>query len=190
MDALPGYHQIRLISKADPLKFLITKPMLSGRQAKWSLLLSEFDIKYVPQKAVKGQALADFLATHPVPDEYILQDDLPDEEVLLTQTLTPWQMYFDGAAKRTGAGAGIIFISPQDDLMPYSFHLGKKCTNNAAEYEALILGLQLALDFGISCLDVYGDSALVVRQINSMYEIRHASLRIYYIGKATVGMLL
>lgn len=48
-----------------------------------------------------------------------------------------------------GAGAGIIFFSPQDDLMPYSFHLGKKCTNNAAEYEALILGLQLALDFGI-----------------------------------------
>nr|XP_011471077.1 PREDICTED: uncharacterized protein LOC105353523 [Fragaria vesca subsp. vesca] len=47
-------HSVTLISRADPLKYLMTKPMPSGRLAKWSLILSEFEIKYVPQKAIKG----------------------------------------------------------------------------------------------------------------------------------------
>lgn len=57
---------IRLISRVNPLKILVTKAgALNARLAKWSILLSQFDIVYVPQKAVKGQALADFLAAHP-----------------------------------------------------------------------------------------------------------------------------
>ena len=47
-------HSVTLISRADPLKYLMTKPMPSGKLAKWSLILSEFEIKYVPQKAIKG----------------------------------------------------------------------------------------------------------------------------------------
>lgn len=54
-------HKVQLISKADPLKFLMFRPVLSGRLAKWSLMLMEFDITYVSKKAIKGQALADFL---------------------------------------------------------------------------------------------------------------------------------
>lgn len=103
--------EMKLISKADPLKFLITRPMLSGRLAKWSLLLSEFDICYVPQKAVKGRALADFLAAHPIEGSEAIIEDLPDEEVLVTQARSPWQMYFDGASKSTGAGIGIHCLS-------------------------------------------------------------------------------
>ncbi|CAL8157613.1 unnamed protein product [Prunus armeniaca] len=81
-------HRVILISKADPLRYLMSKPVLSGRIAKWSLLLSEFEIKFVPQKAIKGQALADFLAAHPTPDNMELPDDLPDEEVFTTEALT------------------------------------------------------------------------------------------------------
>lgn len=87
-------HQFRLISKADPLKFLMTRPMLSGSLAKWSLLLYEFDITYIPQNAFKGQALADFLAAHPVPGDQEISDDLPSEEVMVTQACASWQMYF------------------------------------------------------------------------------------------------
>ena len=47
-------HSVRLISRTDPIKYLMSKSMLSGRMAKWALLLQEFDITYVPQKAVKG----------------------------------------------------------------------------------------------------------------------------------------
>jgi RNase H-like domain found in reverse transcriptase len=59
-------YKIILISKVDPLKYLMTRPMLTGRLAKWAIILTEFDITYMPQKAIKGQILADFLAAHPI----------------------------------------------------------------------------------------------------------------------------
>ncbi|KAI5317090.1 hypothetical protein L3X38_036797 [Prunus dulcis] len=95
----------------------MSKPVLSGPIAKWSLLLSEFKIKYVPQKVIKGQALADFLAAHPTPDNMELPADLLDEEVFTTEALT-WQLYFDGATRRNGAGAGLVFITPSGGLNP------------------------------------------------------------------------
>ena len=75
-------HRIILISRVDPLKYLMTKPMLTGRLARWAILLTEFDIVYQPLKAVKGQVLADFLAAHPIPDDSPLACEFPDEEVL------------------------------------------------------------------------------------------------------------
>lgn len=65
---------------------------------------------------------------------------------------------FDGAAKRTRAGAGIVLVTPDGAALPYSFSLTKACTNNMAEYEALIIGLELALDMGADDIEVFGDS--------------------------------
>ncbi|KAI5317663.1 hypothetical protein L3X38_037370 [Prunus dulcis] len=129
-------HRVILISKADPLRYLISKPVLSGRIAKWSLLFSEFEIKFVPQKVIKGQALADFLAAHPTPDNMEL---------------------------------------PADCLMRRSL-----CSNNVAEYEALIIGLEIALEMHIDCLQAYGDSQLAVRQLNGQYAVRNATLVPYH----------
>ena len=87
-------HKIILISRVDPLKYLMTKPMLTGRLARWAILLTEFDITYVPQKAIKGQVLADFLAAHPIPDDSPLACEFPDEEVMCTESPEPtWEMY-------------------------------------------------------------------------------------------------
>jgi len=55
-------HTTWLISKKDPVKYIFEKPALPGRIARWKVLLSEFDIVYVTQKAIKGSALADYLA--------------------------------------------------------------------------------------------------------------------------------
>ncbi|XP_070007470.1 uncharacterized protein [Nicotiana sylvestris] len=67
----------------DPLKYIFQKPMPTDKLAKWQILLSEFDIVYVTQKAVKGQALADHLAKNPVGGEYKrLKTYFPDEEEL------------------------------------------------------------------------------------------------------------
>ncbi|XP_039131869.1 uncharacterized protein LOC120268610 [Dioscorea cayenensis subsp. rotundata] len=115
----------------------------------------EFDITYTPQKAIKGQALADFLAVHPLPDESPLRCDLPDEETLaIEEGKQCWQMYFDGASSiqpavrpkipQVRAGIGLIFISPEGGILRYSLSLLKPCTNNEAEYEALIDGFELA----------------------------------------------
>ncbi|XP_070010843.1 uncharacterized protein [Nicotiana sylvestris] len=54
----------------DPLKYIFQKPMPTGKLAKWKILLSEFDIVYVTQKAIKGHALADHLVENPVDGEY------------------------------------------------------------------------------------------------------------------------
>ncbi|KAL0352213.1 UNVERIFIED_CONTAM: Retrovirus-related Pol polyprotein from transposon.6 [Sesamum calycinum] len=59
-------HSIHLVSKANPLKYVTAKQVLSDRLVRWYLQLQQFKITYVPQKAVKGQVLADFLADHPM----------------------------------------------------------------------------------------------------------------------------
>jgi len=54
-----------VISRVNPLRILMTKPgSLNSRLAKWAILLSEYDMLFVPQKTIKGQALAAFLAAH------------------------------------------------------------------------------------------------------------------------------
>ncbi|KAL0294849.1 UNVERIFIED_CONTAM: Gag-Pol polyprotein [Sesamum radiatum] len=91
-------YSIRHISRADPVKFVTSRPILSGRLAKWSIMFNQYEIEYVPQKAIKGQALANFLADHPVPAEWEISDDFPDEDVFSIEILPAWIMFFDGAA--------------------------------------------------------------------------------------------
>ena len=57
-----------LVSKMDPFKYIFEKSTLTGRIARWQVLLSEFDIVYVTQKEIKGSALADYLAQQPIND--------------------------------------------------------------------------------------------------------------------------
>ena len=54
-----------IVCETDLIKYMLTRPILKGRIDKWSLALMEFSIQFKPQKAVKGQALANFLADHP-----------------------------------------------------------------------------------------------------------------------------
>ncbi|KAA0043322.1 uncharacterized protein E6C27_scaffold110G002330 [Cucumis melo var. makuwa] len=173
IDKLRHYMQaftIHLVAKADPEKYILSRPVISGHLAKWAIILQQYDIVYIPQKAVKGQALADFLADHPVPPNWKLCDDLPDEEVLFVESMEPWIMFFDGAARRSGAGVGIVFISPEKHMLPYSFTLGELCSNNVAEYQAFIIGLQMASEFGIKCIKIFGNSKLIINQLSYQYE--------------------
>jgi len=80
---------VHVISKVNPLRLLMTKPSpLNGRLKKWAILLSQYEMQFLPQKAVKGQAVADFLAEHLDPRVTKLYEDLPDEvaKFCLTQT--------------------------------------------------------------------------------------------------------
>ncbi|XP_074284154.1 uncharacterized protein LOC141608708 [Silene latifolia] len=164
----------------EALSFMDCTAVLSGRLAKWAMLLKQYDLVFVPQKAVKGQAIADFFADHPVPAEWEISDDLPGEEIFYVDILPPWQMYFDGAARKDGAGAGVVFVTPQNHLMPYSFTLTQLCSNNMAEYQALILGLQMAIEIGVRDMDIYGDSKLVVNQVLGEYEVKKEDLIPYH----------
>ena len=127
----------------------MTKPgSLNSRLAKWAILLSQYDMLFVPQKAVKGQALTDFLAIHPIPESSKLYEDIPDvifESNMISEDEV-WQMFFDGASKtspkgKTNAGVGVVFISPQNHVLPRTFLLTEPYSNNVAEFNALLIGL-------------------------------------------------
>ena len=100
------YHTTCLISKMDPIKYIFEKSSLSGRIAKWLVLLSEYDIVYVTKKVIKGSAVADHLAAQPVADYELMRIDFPDENIFLVEknardheTRT---MLFDGASNELG----------------------------------------------------------------------------------------
>ncbi|KAM2415787.1 hypothetical protein ACFX1X_002106 [Malus domestica] len=137
-------------------------------------------IIYIPAKAVKGQALADFLADHPILADWKISDDLPDEEVFCIDIFPTWTMFFDGSARADGAGAGVVFMSPQRQVLPYSFQLSELCSNNVAEYQALIIGLQMAINMEIAALEIYGDSKLIINQLLTEYEVRKDDLVPYF----------
>ena len=136
----------------------------------------QYDLAYVPQKVVKGQALADFLANHPVPSDWEFFNDFLDEDVFYVEVMPPWMMFFDGAARREGEGAGVVFVSLQRQILLYSFLLSELCSNNIAEYQALIIDLQMAIEMGISQLEIFGDSKLVINQILEQYDVKKEDL--------------
>ena len=112
----------------------MSKLVLSDRLARWYLQFQQFEIVYVSQKIVKEKALADFLADHPIPNDWELSDELSDEDAMAIEVRSLWKMYFDGVAHWDGAGAGVVFVTPQEDIIPYSFTLMNRCSNNVAEY--------------------------------------------------------
>jgi len=68
-----------------------------------------------------------------VPDDWELNDGLHKEEVYFFAVLLPWEMFFDSAVWRDGAGAGIVLVSLEKHILPYSFVLVDLCSNNVAD---------------------------------------------------------
>nr|XP_027093723.1 protein NYNRIN-like [Coffea arabica] len=89
-------------------------------------------------------------------------------------------MYFDGSAHRDGAGAGVVFYTPEADILLFSFTLTRRCSNSVVEYHVLILGLETAVDMKQLHLRVYGDSKLVVNQLLGIYDVKKPELIPYY----------
>ncbi|XP_070051834.1 uncharacterized protein [Nicotiana tomentosiformis] len=86
----------------DPLKYIFQKTMPTGKLVEWQILLSEFDIVYVTQKVVKGQALADHLAENP--EVSFVGEDI-------TEAYDGWRMFFDGAENFKGEGIRAVLVS-------------------------------------------------------------------------------
>ncbi|XP_012567648.1 uncharacterized protein [Cicer arietinum] len=176
-------HTTYLISKMDPIKYIFEKPALTGRIARWQVMLSEYDITYVTQKAIKGSALADYLANQPVDDYKSMQCEFPDESIMVLSEEYDdgkWTLLFDGASNIMGHGIGVVLISPKKKFIPITARLCFDCTNNMAEYEACAMGVLAALESKAKVLEVYGDSALVINQLNQEWETRDKKLIPYF----------
>ena len=71
-------------------------------------------------------------------------------------------------------------------MIPQAFSLSEPCSNNVAEYNALLIGMQIADEIGVKNLEAYGDSKLIVNQVRGEYEVRHEDLVPYF--NATIFM--
>ncbi|XP_014498356.1 uncharacterized protein LOC106759610 [Vigna radiata var. radiata] len=129
---------------------------------KVALALLHASRRYEPRGSVKGQHLADFAA-----------------EIPLTG-LEEWVLYVDGASGRTVSGAGVVLEGPNSFLMEHSLIFKFKTSNNQAEYEALLAGLQLAKDMGARKVICRTDSQLVVGKMNGDFQVREDHLLRYY----------
>ncbi|XP_074299425.1 uncharacterized protein LOC141630519 [Silene latifolia] len=127
----------------------------------------------------QGKGVADFLADNPIEETEVMDTwSLPDENVVHIEN-NIWYLYYDGASNYMGYGVGIILISPTCKHVPVSIKLDFNVTNNAAEYEACLLGLHSALDLGLKKLLVHGDSSLVINQVGGSWKIKSQSLDPY-----------
>ncbi|XP_021827364.1 uncharacterized protein LOC110767991 [Prunus avium] len=142
------------------------------------MALSEFTFQYVAQKSVKGQALADFLAHHPAQGQ---EEELEVEIGMAHMEKNYWTMHFDGSSTEARSGAGVVIESPQGQKWQFAFQLDFRCTNNQAEYEALIIGLEILKEMKATRVLVHGDSQLVINQLTGEYQCTSENLAMYYV---------
>ena len=104
------------------------------------------------------------------------------KEIVISEELPVdfWSMDFDGAVRKEGVGAGVWFHNHKSRYLEnHSYKLNFQCTNNIAEYEALMLGLKLLKKVGAKQIMVRGDSELIIKQIKGEYVAKHPRLRAY-----------
>ena len=150
-----------------PLKRVMSSPEAAGRMALWAIELSEFDVQYRPRTAVKGQIVADFIA------EYTQSEDKGAEGHRL------WSIHTDGSSNQRSEGAGMVIQTPEKDKIECMIRLDFPTTNNEAEYEALVAGLDLAKAASVENMIMHCDSQVITSQINGDYECRNERMKKY-----------
>ena len=131
----------------------------NGRIVKWAMELCPFSLEFASRTTIKSQALVDFII------------EWTDLSTPASQgPIEYWNMYFDGSLNINGAGAGVLFVSPSKEQLRYVLRIYFPASNNAAEYEACLHGLRIVVELGVKHLYVYGDSTLVINQLNKDWD--------------------
>jgi ribonuclease HI len=152
---------------------LFRNPEASVRIAKWAAELSGYHITFEPRTAIKSQVLADFVVDWTGP---ITQPDTSAEKV--------WTIHCDGAWCHAGAGAAVVITSPRGVKHRYATRLSfalesDRCTNNIAEYKAVILGLRELRALGVTTCIIRTDSKVVTGQVEKDYAAKDPALMQY-----------
>ena len=130
---------------------------MSGRIAKWAVELGEFDIEFIPRTAVKGQELADFVveftgAPEPSPEcsERTAEEPTENDPTRGDPSAMRWKPFVDGSSNSSDSGVGLVLVSLDQYKISQALRFNFKSSNNKAEYVAVIAGLRLARELGVS----------------------------------------
>jgi hypothetical protein len=162
-----AYHII--VPSSQPLKDIMRNREATGRIGKWATELNEFFIDYVHRSSIQSQALADFIA-----------DWMPraqEEEV--TKDAEAWTVFCDGSWGTFGAGAAAVLVAPSKVRTYYAARLDFSCTNNIAEYEALLLGLRKLKAMGIRRVILKTNSQVISGHVDKNSKARDPKLEKY-----------
>ncbi|GKA89665.1 reverse transcriptase domain-containing protein, partial [Tanacetum coccineum] len=156
-----------------------TSPIItrnSGCLAKWAIELGEHEIIYKPRSVIKGQVLEDFLTESPTNNNTMV-GKVP--RAYGKDRIPTWTLFTNGASNIEGLGAGLILTNPDGQEISYALRFNFKASNNKAEYEALVAGLELAIQMKARWLNAYTDSLLIVNQVKGFYEAREDLMKRY-----------
>jgi ribonuclease HI len=139
------------------------------RIGKWATELNEFTIDYVHRSSIQSQALEDFIA-----------DWTPGargEEA--TKDAEAWTVFCDGSWGTFGTGATAVLVAPSKVRTCYAVKLDFSCTNNIAEYEALLLGLRKLKAMGIRRAILKTDSQVISGHLDKSSKAMDPKLEKY-----------
>jgi ribonuclease HI len=162
-----AYHII--VPSSQPLKDKMRNREATRRVGKWVAELNEFTINFVHRFSIQSQALADFIADW--------TPGAQDKEK--TNDAEAWRVFCDGSWGTFGAGAAAVLISPSKIKTCYAARLDFNCTNNIAEYEALLLGLLKLKAMGIRRAILKSDLQVISGHIDKSSKARDPKLEKY-----------
>ena len=84
----------------------------------------------------------------------------------------PWMLFFDGSSCKQGGGIGVVIISPWGASFEFALPTEPMVTNNQAEYEAILKGLQLLQEVKAKSIEIFGDSQLVINQLTAYMNVK------------------
>src|SRR5438105_659965 len=160
-------HPIMVVTSF-PIGEILHNSDATGRIAMWAVELGSFELTFQPRTDIKSQALVDFIT-----------EWTEVQTSAITEKLEYWTMYFDGSLMIEGVGARIVLISPTGEGLKYVLQIYFWASNNAAEYEALLHRLRIAISLGIRRLAVRGDSELVINQVQKEYSCTITKMSVY-----------
>jgi ribonuclease HI len=140
-----------------------------GRIGKWAVELNEFTIDYVHRSSIESQALADFIADW--------TPGAQGEEA--TKDAEAWTIFCDRSWGTFGVGAVAVLVAPSKVRTCYAIKLDFSCTNNIAEYEALLLGLRKLKAMGIRRAILKTDSQVISGHVDKSSKARDLKLEKY-----------
>jgi hypothetical protein len=162
-----AYHII--VTSSQPLKDIMRNREATRRIRKWAAELNEFTIYYVHRSSIQSQALADFIADW--------TQGAQGEEA--TKDAEAWTVFCDGSWGTFGAGGAAVLVAPSKVRTCYAIKLDFSCTNNIAEYEALLLGLWKLKAMGIRRAILKTDSQVIFGHVDNSSKARDPKFEKY-----------